>query len=159
MPACPLSSHRVFQKHRRVPAAEIARTLDIPIAAGETEVSGYQFLRWFQDRALDIAQPDVARCGITESRRIADLAHTFNVRVALHAGIGLAPAIAASLHVAAAIQNLIAMEYQPVMLEMTNRFLKQPIMCEKGMFRVPAGPGLGIEIDEDALSHYAKEYE
>ena len=139
--------------------AEIARTLDIPIAAGETEVSGYQFLRWFQDRALDIAQPDVARCGITESRRIADLAHTFNVRVALHAGIGLAPAIAASLHVAAAIQNLIAMEYQPVMLEMTNRFLKQPIMCEKGMFRVPAGPGLGIEIDEDALSHYAKEYE
>jgi D-galactarolactone cycloisomerase len=66
--------------------------------------------------------------------------------------------MAASLHVAAAISNLIAMEYQPVMLEIMNRFLKQPIICERGVFQMPAGPGLGIEINEYALSTYAKEY-
>ena len=138
--------------------AEIARALDIPIAAGETEVSGYQFLRWFQSHAMDIAQPDVARCGITESRRIADLAHTFNVPIALHVGVCFAPAIAASLHVAAAIRNLVALEYQPLMLELANRFLKKPILCDKGLFSVPTAPGLGIEIDEAALTQYAKEY-
>ena len=138
--------------------AEIARALDVAVAGGEGEVSTYQFLRWFQERALDIAQPDVARCGITECRRIADLAQTFNVPVALHAGICSAPAIAASLQLAAATQNHMAMEYQPIMLELANRWLKKPILCEKGAFTLPSGPGLGIEIDEDALSPYAKEY-
>lgn len=138
--------------------AEIARALDVPIAGGETEVSSYQFLPWFQQRALDIAQPDVARCGITESQRIADLAQTFHIPIAWHAGICSAPAIAASLQVAAATRNFIAMEYQPVMLQLANRFLKTPMRCESGKFTLPNKPGLGIEIDENSLARYAREY-
>ena len=134
--------------------AEIARTLEIPVAAGETELTSYQFLRWFQARALDIAQPDVGRCGITETKRIADLAELFNIPVALHAGICLAPSIAASIHVAAATPKLLFQEYQPVMLEVSNRFLKHPMVCEEGHFHLPEGPGLGIEINEEALAQY-----
>ena len=134
--------------------AEIARELDMFVAAGETETTRYQFLNWFQARGLDIAQPDVGRCGITETRKIADLAETFNIPIALHAGICLPPSIAASIHVALAIPNLIFQEYQPLMLGLSNQFLKRPIVCEEGHFRLPEGSGLGIEMDEDALSQY-----
>ena len=134
--------------------AEIARALDMFVAAGETETTRYQFLNWFQARGLDIAQPDVGRCGITEARKIADLAETFNIPIALHAGICLPPSISASIHMAMSIPNLIYQEYQPLMLELSNRFVKQPIICEDGHFLLPEGPGLGIEMDEEVLSQY-----
>jgi galactonate dehydratase len=134
--------------------AEIARSLDMAVATGETETTRFQFIRWFEQRALDIAQPDVARCGITEARKIADLAETFNIPVAPHCGILFGPGIAASLQVAAAIPNLSIQEYQPVMLSLANKFLKEPLVCEQGFFRLPKGPGLGIELDEEALAPY-----
>jgi len=132
--------------------AEIARSLDLPVAAGETETTRFQFLPWFQQRALDIAQPDVARCGITETRRIAEMAGSFHLPVALHSGVLLGPGIAASLQVAAAIPNLLFQEFQPVMLDLANGFLARPIICQAGAFQLPAGPGLGIEVNEDALA-------
>ena len=134
--------------------AEVARALDMPVAAGETETTRFQFLHWFEQRALDIAQPDVARCGITETRRIAELAATFHLPVALHSGIMLGPGIAASLHVAAAIPNLLFQEFQPVMLELANALLERPIVCQAGAFQLPEGPGLGIELDEEGLKPY-----
>ena len=136
--------------------AEIARTLDMAVAAGEAETTCYQFIRWFQARALDIAQPDVGRCGITETKNIASLAGTFNIPVALHSGICFPPSIAASIHAASTIPNLIYQEYQPMMLELSNQFLKHPIKCKSGYFELPEGPGLGIEMDEHALSEYIK---
>jgi galactonate dehydratase len=134
--------------------AEICRALDLPVAAGETEVTRHQFLPWFRARALDIAQPDVARCGITEARKIADLAGTFHIPVALHCGIMSAPGIAASLQVAAAIPNLLFLEFQPLMLTMANRFLRQPLKCDAGFLYLPEGPGLGIDLDEQSLDPY-----
>jgi galactonate dehydratase len=131
--------------------SEIARSLDMPVAAGETETTRYQFLTWFQQRGLDIAQPDAARCGITECVRIAELADAFHLPVALHSGILLAPGIAASLHVAAAIPNLLYQEYQPVMTDLANEFVVRPIICRRGAFDLPAGSGLGIEMNEQAL--------
>jgi L-alanine-DL-glutamate epimerase-like enolase superfamily enzyme len=50
------------------------------------------------------------------------------------------------------------MEYQPVMLQLANRFLKTPMRCENGKFTLPNKPGLGIEIDENSLARYAREY-
>jgi galactonate dehydratase len=137
--------------------AEVARSLDVPVAAGETETTRFQFLQWFQQRALDIAQPDVARCGITETRRIAELAAAFHLPVALHSGVLLGPGIAASLHVAAAIPNLLFQEFQPVMLKLANAVLKRPILCQAGAFQLPAGPGLGMELDEAALKAYIQQ--
>jgi L-alanine-DL-glutamate epimerase-like enolase superfamily enzyme len=135
--------------------AEVCRALDMPVATGETEVTRYQFLRWFEARALDIAQPDVARCGITETRKIADLAETFNIMVALHCGVILAPGIAASIHVAAATPNLLFLEYQPLMLEIANRFLRRPLRCENGLLHLPDGSGLGIDLNEEVLVEYS----
>ncbi|MNY82199.1 hypothetical protein D3C86_2241650 [compost metagenome] len=43
------------------------------------------------------------------------------------------------------------LEYQPTVMEVANTLLKQPLVCEKGFYTIPEGPGLGIEIDEEKL--------
>jgi L-alanine-DL-glutamate epimerase-like enolase superfamily enzyme len=135
--------------------AALARDLGLPIAGGETERTRHQFKPWFDQHALDIAQPDIGRCGITEGMRIIDLAALLHVPVALHCGMASPVMIAASLQVAAAHPQVTLMEYQPVILEAANRLLKVPIRCVGGQFTLPDGPGLGIEIDEAALARLA----
>jgi galactonate dehydratase len=131
--------------------AELARALRVPVASGETDRTRYQFLEQFRRRALDIAQPDVGRTGISEAKAIAELAEAFNIPLTMHTGMASAVLIAASLHVAATIPHCWYQEYQPFVTEVANRFLKTPLVCDQGHFELPAGPGLGLELDEGAL--------
>jgi galactonate dehydratase len=62
--------------------AELCRALDVPIAIGEGERTRFQFLRLLQARAMDVAQPDIGRTGLTEGRRIGALCEAHNVPVA-----------------------------------------------------------------------------
>jgi len=134
--------------------AELARALKVPVASGETDRTRYQFLRQFQQRALDIAQPDIGRTGISEGKAIAELAEAFNVPLTMHTGMASAVLIAASLQVAATIPHCWYQEYQPTVTDVANRFLRKPLVCDEGHFEVPAGPGLGIDLDETALRAY-----
>jgi len=135
--------------------AELARALDLPVAVGESLRSRIEFLPWLEARAIDLAQPDIGRCGISEGMAIVDLAETFHVPIALHMGMASPVMIAASLQVAAAAPQVSVLEYQPVVLGVANRLLKSPIRCEAGCMHVPSGAGLGIEIDEAALRRLA----
>jgi galactonate dehydratase len=134
--------------------AELARALRVPVASGETDRTRYQFLRQFQQRALDIAQPDIGRTGISEGKAIAELAETFNVPLTMHTGMASAVLIAASLQVAATIPHCWYQEYQPTVTEVANRFLRKPLVCDQGYFELPVGPGLGLDLDETALRAY-----
>jgi len=134
--------------------AELARALKVPVASGETDRTRYQFLRQFQQRALDIAQPDIGRTGISEGKAIAELAEAFNIPLTMHTGMASAVLIAASLQVAATIPHCWYQEYQPTVTDVANRFLRTPLVCDEGHFEVPAGPGLGIDLDETALRAY-----
>src|ERR1700728_97806 len=134
--------------------AKLAKSLDIAIAIGEPLRSRYEFLDWFQYAALDIAQPDVARCGITEGKRIADLASAWHLPVAFHLGVCLGVGIAATWQLAAATPNFLIMEHQPPLLEISNQFLTSPLRIERGEVIVPQGPGLGIDIDLNALREW-----
>jgi len=134
--------------------AELARVLRLPVASGETDRTRYQFRRQFQQRALEIAQPDVGRCGITEGKAIAELAEAFNVPITMHTGMASAVLIAASLHLGASIPDCRYQEYQPFVHTVANRFIKTPLVCDQGYYELPTGPGLGIEIDEAALNQY-----
>ena len=133
---------------------KLAQSLDIAIAIGEPLRSRYQFLDWFQYGALDIAQPDIARCGITEGKRIADLASAWHLPLAYHLGVCLGVGIAATWQLAAATPNFLIMEHQPPMLEISNHFLTHPLKVEHGEVIVPEGPGLGIDVDEAALGDW-----
>lgn len=132
--------------------AALAAALDVPVANGETQRTVYEFLPWFQKRALDVVQPDIGRCGITEGMRVVDLARAYHTQVVLHMGMAGPPLLAASLQVAAAMAHVSLAEYQPVVLDAANTLLRAPIRCEAGLFPIPQGPGLGIELDDDAVT-------
>lgn len=134
--------------------AEIAQALVLPIAAGEEYRTRYAFRDALVKRALDIPQPDVGRCGITEFLRIAALAETFNVPCAMHVGVGLGVYLAATVHAAAAIPNLSVMEHQPLMYALGNRMLTKPLVCTADGYALPSGPGLGVAVDEAALRRH-----
>jgi D-galactarolactone cycloisomerase len=123
----------------------------VSIAIGETLRNRYEFADWLGHRALTLAQPDVARTGITEALNIATLCSSAHVPVALHHSVGLGIALAAGLHVAAAIDNLAAFEYQPQTVPMANAILSAPLKNDAAGFVVPLGAGLGIDVDFETV--------
>ena len=131
--------------------AALVRQLDAPVAVGEPLRGRHQFLPWFRSRALDVCQPDVMRNGISETFAIAHLAEAFNIPVALHNGAATVVGMAATWQTAAAISNYYSQEFEPRMLELFNPWLREPLLVEDGQLVVPAGPGLGISVDEDRL--------
>ncbi|MFI8221463.1 mandelate racemase/muconate lactonizing enzyme family protein [Streptomyces sp. NPDC085932] len=135
----------------------LASRLTTPVAVGEAMRNRYEFRDWLSRRALGLAQPDVARTGITEAMIIAALADTHHVQVACHHSVGLGVALAAGLHVSAAMANCPFFEFQPTTLPFSQRILRTPLDGGPTGFSLPAGPGLGIEIDREAVLKLAKE--
>ena len=134
--------------------AQLARALDMNVAVGEPLRSRFQFAQWLERDALDIAQPDIARCGITEGRRIAALAAAHHRPVALHLGVCLGVGMAATWQLAAALPDFYIQEHQPPMLDLSNRFLATSLRMERDGLVVPMVPGHGADVDLDALSAY-----
>jgi L-alanine-DL-glutamate epimerase-like enolase superfamily enzyme len=134
--------------------SKLAQSLDVAIAVGEPLRTRYQFLDWFRLGALDLAQPDIARCGITEGRRIADLASAWHLPVAFHLGICFGIGILATWHVAAATPNFLIMEHHPPMFEISNQFLREPLALDHGKVVLSDRPGLGADIDVNALERW-----
>lgn len=117
----------------------------ISLALGESYRTACE-LRPFFSLAKYI-QPDLGRCGITETMRIARHAE----HVVPHVSIALGPQIAAAIHVSAALSNCPLCEYNPNVFEVSNRFLHRPLEFEEAAYKVPGTPGLGIEIREADL--------
>lgn len=145
--------------HKAVKAA-----LSIPIAGGECEFTRFGFRDLLASRAVDIIQPDTcAAGGLSECKKIADMAEAFGVRYNPHVwGTGIA--IAASLQLLAVLPSHTPTSLAPLepWLEfdrtehpIRQSLLVQPIEHAKGIVRVPDGPGLGIEIDRKALARFA----
>lgn len=142
----------------------VRSALTISIAGGECEFTRFGFRDLFASHALDIAQPDTcAAGGLTECKKIADMSESFGIRYNPHVwGTGIA--IAASLQLLAVLPSHTPTSLAPLepLLEfdrtehpIRQAILKEPIEHEKGVVRVPDGPGLGIEIDREALARFA----
>ncbi len=145
--------------------AAVRQALDIPIAGGEAEFTRYGFRDLISRGCVDIAQPDVCVCGgLSEGIKISSMARTWGVRCLPHVW-GTGVAIAAALHLLAALPNtpssLSAGTPMYLELDRTENALREHVVSTRlpvapdGTMAVPSGPGLGIEIDEDALAHYA----
>lgn len=135
--------------------AELAAKSRIPIAVGEAMRSVHTVLPWLRDRAVDLFQPDVARTGLAAGSDLAALAAAHHVPVAPHHSVGLGIALAAGIHLSAAVPDLMAFEYQPTTLALANRILALPLTLDGNTFTVPHGPGLGVQVDADAIKRYA----
>ena len=134
---------------------QLAKQLEIPIAS-DLITGRYQAQEYFRHGGLDLAQPDVCRAGgISECKKIADLADVYGAAFAPHLSIGSAIHFAASAHLAAAVPNFMVMEYWIGDNPLGSAILEQPFEAVNGVLPVPQGPGLGIVINEDALLQHA----
>lgn len=121
----------------------------IPVAAGESEFGVFGFRELIARGAIDILQPDVARVGgFTGARRVGVLAHAYNLRYAPHTGFSAGISHLASLHVAAAVPNLMTYEYFYAPNPLRDLFTEPFPVPQEGMIAVPQRPGLGLELDE-----------
>jgi D-galactarolactone cycloisomerase len=108
-------------------------------------------------------QPSIPTVGgLTEAKRIATLAHAQNLRVAPHVWGG-AVGLATACHFIAALPATPHTDHppHPLMLEydmsdnaLRTKLLKAPLRLEAGHVLLPEGPGLGIELDLDAVERY-----
>lgn len=135
----------------------------IPVAGGETWHGRYGMRDPLARRAVDILQPDICGTGgFSEMRRVADMAAMAGVRLVPHVW-GTGVALAASLQFMAALApNPPRPDPVEPILEFdrtTNPFrqavLTSPIEHVGGVVAIPDGPGLGVEIDREALSRFA----
>jgi D-galactarolactone cycloisomerase len=125
---------------------ELARALTLPIALDSLS-SRHEVAEFVRARGLDVVQPDVCRAGgITECRRIAELADAFGLAFAPHVSIGSAVHIAATLHLAAAMPNTMTSEYWIGDNPIGNAWLTEPIAVIDGYVSLPHGPGLGLAL-------------
>lgn len=136
--------------------AELTAKLDVPVAGGESWALVSQFYDVFRRRAVALAQPDVCSAGgITEVKRIADLAHAVNVRCIPHVW-GTPIAIAASLHVLATLpEREVLLEFDQSDNPIRENLLTVGFHPDaQGCVAVPDAPGLGIEVDEEQLERF-----
>ncbi len=126
----------------------------LPIAGGEVLTRRQSFAPWLEQRAFDIVQPDVTKCGgISEERRIAWMAEEHGVRFIPH-GWNTALGLAADLQLASAFARTELVEYltgSPFIDDLVETPWK---LDGQGMLAIPRGPGLGVSINLDAVEKY-----
>lgn len=135
--------------------AEVRAFTDIPIAAGESEFTRFDFRDLVELRAADILQPDLAIAGgITEAMRIEAIAAAWQLKYAPHLWTG-ALGFAAGLHTAAAATSGFILEYSLGHNPLLHDLVKEDFPVEDGEVEIPDRPGLGITIDEDFVKETA----
>lgn len=138
---------------------------EVPIAAGEGEFTRFGFKELIVRRAVDIVQPDVSWVGgLTEAKRIVEIADAWHVPFVPH-NWGCAMNTYASIHLVGSAPRGFLCEFpigprtaeaqltatpSPMMTELP----REPMEVKQGCVEVPKTPGLGLELNEDAVKRY-----
>lgn len=135
----------------------VKNRVNIPIANGERVFTRWGYIPFLLDDSMHVLQPDICLCGgITEAKKICDLAHIFDATIQVHT-CGSPLTLAAALQLEAAIPNFCIHEHHVINKVLWNRELgKYDIAAEKGYFTVPDRPGWGQEFSEYAVEHADK---
>lgn len=136
---------------------EIAAACNIPIATGERLFSKYDFKRLLQAGGVDIIQPDLSHAGgITEVKKIAAMAESYDVALAPHCPLGPI-ALAACLQVDATSYNAVIQEQSmgihynvgKTVLDYVEN--KEDFRFTQGYVALPQKPGLGVEVNKELV--------
>ena len=138
-----------------VALARTKREIAVPVVTGEALYTKFDFREVFERGAADIINPDVCNVGgILELREIAAMAEAYFVAVAPHNYNSTTAGLAATLHVSAAMPNFLITEYFVNFEALGRNIAQQPWVVEDGCIALPTAPGLGIELNEEALAAY-----
>ena len=131
----------------------IKQKCDLPLATGERSYTRWGFRQFFEDRTLSVIQPDLCNTGgITETKKICDMAQVYDMGVQIHV-CGGPIATAAALQVEAAIPNFVIHEEHNANLlkifKESGKYYHAPV---NGFYEVPELPGIGQEMSEQAMA-------
>ena len=125
---------------------QVAERSPVPIATGERLLTRWGFREVCEQQAAAYLQPDVSHVGgITELKKVANLAEIYYMHIAPHCAIGPV-ALAAALHVDAVTPNFLIQEQ--IDASLGDGLLREPWLVRDGYIELPTRPGLGFEIDE-----------
>ena len=136
--------------------AEVRREVSMPVVTGETLYNKSDFCPVFEQRAADIINPDVCSCGgILELKEIAAMAEPYFVAVAPHNYNSTSMGLAATVQAAATMPNFCITEYFVNFESTSAEIADQPLTPLSGYIPLPDRPGLGVNLDEEALMAFA----
>ncbi|MCG8579320.1 MAG: mandelate racemase/muconate lactonizing enzyme family protein [Bacteroidales bacterium] len=142
--------------------AELRSATSIPIAGGECEYLRYGFHQLLKSNTVDIVQPDIASCGgLTEVKKISALTSTYGKEIVPHSW-GTYIAISAAMHFISNLENIpgrmfnnqFFMEHDRTANELRDTVTVPDFEVKNGELVVSDKPGLGVEINEDALKKF-----
>ena len=128
----------------------------VPISSGEVLTRRQTFIPWIERLAVDIIQPDLTKVGgLSEGRRIAWMAYDHHIQLVPHGwntAVGLAAdlQLVASMPVATYVEFITPSPYIDELLATPFR------LDEAGMLAIPTAPGLGIELNEEAVERMSR---
>lgn len=134
---------------------ELRKSVRTPIAAGENHYTKHQFRDLLRQEALDIIQADCTKAGgITEVKKIADMCAAWHLPVAPHTSQSML-STAANVHLMCAIPNALIYEADLAAINpFRDEIVRSPLVVKDGYIEPNDRPGLGLDIDEEALSRY-----
>lgn len=133
--------------------AELAKRTSIPLATGELESTRWPFRQFLDERSVHVLQPDATVCGgVTEWRRIAQMAAGFDVPVAPHWAAEI------HSHLVASSPNGLAVEYFTPDRDIVNfeRLVANPLTPVGGSLRLSEVPGHGLMLDSDSVRRHLR---
>ena len=132
----------------------LAESAETPIACGEQEATEWGFRELIERAKIDVLQPDLTRCGgFTTARKIVHMAELANVLVIPHSWSSDL-LTAASLHLNAFQRRAVFVEFNTSQGPLSRSLVREPLVIEDGYVRVPQGPGLGVEVNEETIEKY-----
>jgi D-arabinonate dehydratase/D-galactarolactone cycloisomerase len=142
--------------------AELSRTLDIPIAAGESEFTRYGFRELIERGGIKVLQPNVGRAGgFTELKKILSISSAYGIPYAPHTGSSSAVTMAAEMQLAANSPDFLIYEYMnnawsheqpnPLNYDLLNEKISPPV---NGYLTVGDADGIGISLNKDTVKKY-----
>jgi D-galactarolactone cycloisomerase len=144
--------------------SRLAAEVSLPITGGERERGVARFRKLIELRCFDIVQPDAAGCGgIWQMRKIGTVAESFGVPLIPHGsnGLGLAAPLQAVGSISSTTWMEIALVHPPLtpqeMWAPLEVLVRNPPLYEldgAGEIRIPTGPGLGIDVNNEAVEEY-----
>lgn len=146
-----------------VDGLSLLRRSAVPLATGEALYTRAPFRRLVTERLVDFVQPDITKVGgLAEAKAVCELARAWNIRVSPHVWGG-GVALTAAIHLLASVPDYphTANVPDPLWLELDrganglrDQLLTEPFVPVEGQIEVPTAPGLGVEVDPDALAQF-----
>jgi L-alanine-DL-glutamate epimerase-like enolase superfamily enzyme len=132
----------------------VAEAVDTLIACGEQESTEWGFRELIHRGKVDVIQPDLTRCGgFTAARKIIHMAELANILVIPHSWSSDL-LTAASLHLCAFQRRAPLVEFSTSQGPLSRLLVRDPLRLADGYLKVPEAPGLGVDVNEEAVRQY-----